>query len=48
MGADAGDALLGLDQLDGLADFFKVALVEQGLGGVARQVDAGGAFINRL
>ena len=48
VGGDAGDALLGFDQLDGLADLLELALGEQGLGGVAGDVDARGALINRL
>ena len=48
VGGDAGDALLGLNQLDGLADLLKLTLGEQDFGGVARDVDARGALINRL
>ena len=43
-----GDAFLGFDQLDGLADFFELALGQQPFGGVTRDVHARRALINGL
>ena len=42
-----GEALIGLDQLDGLRHPLKLALAEQGLRPVAIHVDARGALIHR-